>query len=98
MQRLGFWLNSMAMWDAELSWSLVEPDKKAQAPTMSGTYIVEIGPNNKSYVLRFVSEAGERTCLTRFTAPNRVALEAEDHWRRLLAQQRQSTRLKPPAW
>ena len=87
-------LNHMNMWDRELSWSIVEPDKLAQAQTALGTYIVEPRPNNKSYQLKFISEAGERVCPTRFTASNRIAWEAEDHFRRL----QQPSRLKAPLW
>jgi hypothetical protein len=50
------------------SWSVVEPGKQAQAQIAFGTYFIEIRPDNKSYVLRFTSEAGERVCPTRFTA------------------------------
>ena len=93
-------LNHMSMWDQELSWSIVEPNKLAQAQTALGTYLVEPRPDNKSFQLRFTSAAGdgERTCPTRFTASNRIAWEAEDHFRRLRAQQQQSPRLKAPLW
>jgi hypothetical protein len=93
-----FWLNKINTWDDQLSWSVVEPDKQAQAQTALGTYVVEVRPDNKSYQLRFTSVAGERVCPTRFTASNRVAWEAEDHFRRLQAQQQQPTRLKAPVW
>jgi hypothetical protein len=78
-------LSHMNMWDGELSWSVVKPDKLAQAQTALGTYIVEPRPDNKSYQLRFTSEASARVCPTRFTASNRIAWEAEDHFRRLRA-------------
>ena len=86
-------LKNMNMWGV-LSWSIVEPDKRAQAQTVAGTYVVEPRPNNKSYQLKFISEAGERVCPTRFTASNRIAWEAEDHFRRL----QQPSRLKAPLW
>jgi hypothetical protein len=91
-------LSNLSMWDQELSWSIVEPDR-AQAQTALGTYIVEPRPGNKSYQLRFTSAgASERVCPTRFTASNRIVREAEDHFRRLQAQQQQSSRLKAPSW
>jgi hypothetical protein len=90
-------LNNVHAWGEALSWS-TETDKLAQAQTALGTYIVEPRPNNKSYQLRFTSVAGERVCPTRFTASNRIAWEAEDHFRRLQAQQQQPSRLKAPAW
>ena len=90
-------LNNMNEWGEGLSWS-TETDKLAQAQTALGTYIVEPRPNNKSYQLRFTSVAGERVCPTRFTTSNRIAWEAEDHFRRLQAQQQQLSRLKAPAW
>jgi hypothetical protein len=91
-------LNNLDMW-GELSWSIVEPDKLAQAQTALGTYIVEPRSDNRSYQLRFISAgASARACPTRFTASNRIVREAEDHFRRLLAQQQQPSRLKAPSW
>jgi hypothetical protein len=96
--QLDFWLSTIDRWNDTLTWSTVEIGKRAQAQTPLGTYIVEIRPNNKSYLLRFVSEAGERVCPNRFTASNRVAWEAEDHFKRLQAQQQQPVRMNPPKW
>ena len=92
-----FWLDRIAEW-SEMPWSIVEPGKRAQAQTPLGIYVVDVEPNNKFYVLRFIAEADEHTCPTRFTATNRVAWEADDHYRRLLAQQQQPARMKPPKW
>jgi hypothetical protein len=61
-----FWLNQIGQWDQEPSWSIIEPDKQAQAQTALGTYVVEVQPDNKSFRLRFASDAGERVCPTRF--------------------------------
>jgi hypothetical protein len=94
----GFWLNQITNWEDSLSWSVVEPSRRAQARTALGIYIIDVQPDNKSYRLRLTSEAGERVCPTRFTASNRIAWEAEDHFRRLRAQQQQPARLKPPLW
>jgi hypothetical protein len=91
-------LNGIVDWADNLSWSIVEPSKQAQAHTALGIYIAEVQSDNKSYRLRFTSEANERVCPTRFTAINRIAWEAEDHFCRLQAQQRQPARLKPPRW
>jgi len=87
-----------ADWSDELSWSVVEPGKQAQAQTALGTYIIEVRPDNNSYVLRFTSGVNERVCPTRFTASNRIVWEAEDHFRRLRAQEQQPSRLKAPVW
>jgi hypothetical protein len=94
----GLQLNEIDGWEDSLSWSVVESSKRAQARTALGIYIIDVQPDNKSYRLRFTSEAGERVCPTRFTAPNRIAWEAADHFRRLQAQQQQPARLKPPLW
>jgi hypothetical protein len=94
----GFWLKTVNDWTDKLSWSIVELDKRAQARTALGTYIIEVQSDNKSYRLRFTSEVDERVCPIRFTASNRVAWEAEDHFRRLQAQQQRPIRLKAPRW
>jgi hypothetical protein len=96
---VSFWLNKIPDWDSEpLSWAVIEPGKRAQAQTSLGSYIVEVRSDNKSYSLRFSSGADERICPIRFTASNRVVWEAEDHLRRLQAQQHQPVRLKEPRW
>ena len=93
-----YWLDKIANWDNALSWSVAVQGKQAEARTGLGTYIVEVRPDNRSYQLRFSSGTDERVCPTRFTASNRIAWEAEDHFRRLRAQQQQPSRLKPPVW
>jgi hypothetical protein len=94
----GFWLKTVNDWGDNLSWSIVEPDKRARAGTALGSYSIEVQSDNKSYRLRFTSEANERVCPTRFTAINRICWEAEDHFRRLRAQQQQPIRLKASRW
>jgi hypothetical protein len=88
-----YFLNTISDWGG-LPWLIVEPGKRAQAQTPLGTYVAEVQTDNKSYRLSF----NERACPTRFTASNRVAWEAEDHYRRLQAQQHQQPRMKPPKW
>jgi hypothetical protein len=83
---------------SKMPWSITEPGKRASAPMPSGTYGIDVQPDNKTFVLKFTTAAGERICPTRFTAINRACWEAADHHRRLLAQQRQPTRLQPPKW
>jgi hypothetical protein len=93
-----YFLNQMIEHPSDMPWSITEPGKQAQARMSLGTYVIDVKPDNKVYVLRFVTGTGERICPTRFTASNRVQGEAEDHYRRLLAQQQQPARMKPPKW
>jgi hypothetical protein len=99
------WLDGVGDWSKELAWSITEPGKQVKAQTAFGTYIIAVRADDSStyggsYELRFASGsgAGDRVCPTRFTAINRVAGEAEDHYRRLQAQQKKPTRMKPPVW
>jgi hypothetical protein len=82
----------------ELTWNIVEPGKLVRADTQVGSYGLELQPDGKTYQLTFNSESESRICPTKFQAVNRAQWEADDHHRRLLAQQQQPNRLKPPKW
>lgn len=82
----------------DLTWDLIEPGKLARAKTPLGTYSLELQADGNTYQLSFNSGSETRTCRTKFQATNRAQWEADDHHRRLLAQQQQPSRLKPPKW
>jgi hypothetical protein len=85
-------------WGELLIWEIVEPGKLSRTNTQLGLYSIELQPDGKTFRLTFNSGSDIRTCPTKFQAINRVQWEAEDHYRRLLAQQQQPTRMKPPKW
>lgn len=100
-KELELWLPQMPRWDGDaLTWLVTEAPLCARAHTKAfGTYTVTIKPNRKAYELRFGNETNERICPTHFTATNRVAWEAEDHFKRLQAiRGTNPTKLKPPSW
>jgi hypothetical protein len=82
----------------ELTWNIVEPDKLIRADAKFGSYSLALQPDGKTYRLTFSSGSEIRTCPTKFQATNRAQWEADDHHRRLLAQQQQPAPLRPPKW
>jgi hypothetical protein len=82
----------------DMPWYIVEPGKLVRTDTQLGSYSLELQPDGKVYRLTFDSGSGVRTCPTKFQATNRAQWEAEDHHRRLLAQQQQPARMKAPKW
>ena len=87
-----------ASW-GDLTWNIVEPGKLIRTDTQFGSYSLELQPDGKTYRLTFNSGSAEiRICPTKFQATNRAQWEADDHHRRLLAQQQQPSRLKSPKW
>jgi hypothetical protein len=81
----------------ELTWKIVEPGKLVRANTQVGSYDLELRADGKTFRLTFSSGSETRICPTKFQATNRARWEADDHHRRLLAQQ-PPFRLKPPKW
>ena len=82
----------------ELTWNIIEPGKLVRTDTQLGSYSLELQPDGKTFRLTFNSGSEIRICPTKFQATNRAQWEADDHYRRLLAQQQQPARLKPPKW
>ena len=82
----------------ELIWNIVELGKLVRADTQLGSYSLELQPDGKILRLTFNSGSEIRICPTKFQASNRAQWEADDHHRRLLAQQQQPARLQPPKW
>lgn len=82
----------------DLTWHVVEPGKLARAKTKLGSYSVALQPNGKTFRLSYSFGSEIRMCPTKFQATNRAQWEADDHYRRLLAQQQSPARLKPPKW
>ena len=82
----------------DLTWNILEPGKLVRADTQLGSYSLELQLDGKTLQLSFNSGSEIRICPTKFQATNRAQWEADDHHRRLLAQQQQSVRLKPPKW
>jgi hypothetical protein len=78
-------------------WAVVEPGKLIRAETQVGLYSIELQPD-LTLQLSFSSGSESRICPTKFQAINRVQWEADDHQRRLLAQQQRPVRMKPPKW
>ena len=74
----------------EMTWQIVEPGKLVRAQAEQ--------PDGKTFRLTFDAGSGVSTCPTKFQAINRAQWEAEDQHRRLLAQQQQPARMKPPKW
>jgi hypothetical protein len=84
-------------WFRSMTWRLVEPGRLARADTPPGSYFIEVQPNGE-FLLTFDPGSGARACPTKFQAINRAQGEADDHHRRLVAQQHQPARMKPPKW
>ena len=82
----------------DITFQLIEPNKLVRAQTELGSYSIDLQLDGKTLRLSFDAGSGVRICPTKFQAINRAQWEANDHQRRLLAQQQQPVRMKPPKW